>query len=466
MSHEWHDEVELLAIGAGPSNLALAVALDETAPADLAEHSLVIERDEDISWQRGMLLPEALSQVSFLKDLVTLRDPRSRFSFVNYLHSVGRLDDFVNMGSFVPFRVELAGYFRWAAQSLQRVRLRTGQDCRTVAPVRSADGTLTGWLTTMADGSTIGSRYLVIGAGRDPHVPEVFAGLPTDRIVHSTRYRQRITELRDRLPGKDCRVTVIGGAQSAAEMFGAVQQDLPGCRPTMVMRSIGLNAYESSKFTNELFYPSFTDEFHAARPEAREQLLSEMHRTNYAGLAPHTLDGLYRQLYLDRMSGEGRLTLLTMTDVTGARTDGADIVLELTDRRTGQTTEQRTDLVLLGTGFAKQMPGMVRGLAASLGLDRVEVDRNYRLVVDGPATAACYLQGVNEATHGIADSLLSVLAVRAGDIAGDLFAHRAGSAVSAVAAVEQPGVVPVAVEPGAEATPGVTLPAAPLATAS
>ena len=87
-----HHEVELLAIGAGPSNLALAVALEELGPPDLARGTLVIERDADIAWQRGMLLPDALSQVSFLKDLVTLRNPRSRFSFLNHLHSVGRLD--------------------------------------------------------------------------------------------------------------------------------------------------------------------------------------------------------------------------------------------------------------------------------------------------------------------------------------------------------------------------------------
>jgi L-ornithine N5-oxygenase len=39
-------------------------------------------------------------------------------------------------------------------------------------------------------------------------------------------------------------------------------------------------------------------------------------------------------------------------------------------------------------------------------------------------TAGCYLQGVNEATHGIADSLLSVLAARSGEIVADLSARR------------------------------------------
>jgi L-ornithine N5-oxygenase len=81
-------------------------------------------------------------------------------------------------------------------------------------------------------------------------------------------------------------------------------------------------------------------------------------------------------------------------------------------------------VVLLGTGFSTEMPAMVRRIAESLGSD-IRVTRDYRLVIDRPSTAALYLQGVNEATHGIADSLLSILAVRANDILQDILTHRA-----------------------------------------
>jgi L-ornithine N5-oxygenase len=417
-----HQDVELLAIGAGPSNLALAVAIDELAPPELATNTLVIDRDETISWQRGMLIPGALSQVSFLKDLVTLRNPQSRFSFINYLHENGKLNDFVNMGSFLPFREEIADYFRWAAESLTQVRLECGRECVGIEPQRATDGDVTRWLVHLADGSTIGCRFLVIGAGRDPLVPEVFADLPPERMIHSTRYLQRIREVR---PDQARRVAVVGGAQSAAEMFDAVQRDLPDCQPTMIMRSIGLSGYESSKFTNELYFPSFVDDFFDALPAARDQILQEMHRTNYAGLAPGTIDGLYRQLYLDRLHGSGRLGMITMVEVTGAEYVNDEVVLQLTDRKNGAVREFATDLVLLGTGFVRQMPLIIQELGSSLGLDRIRVTRRYRLVQDRTTTAACYLQGVNEATHGIADSLLSVLAVRAHEIVTDIFAHRA-----------------------------------------
>ncbi|MCW2879838.1 MAG: lysine/ornithine N-monooxygenase [Sphaerisporangium sp.] len=434
-----HRDVELLAVGAGPANLALAVAIEELAP-DVATNSLVIEQADTVSWQPGMLLPDAQSQVSFLKDLVTLRNPRSRFSFVNYLHSVGRLSEFINMGSLWPYRVEISDYFQWVAGSLRNVRLEYARRCTGMEPLRDPDGTLTGWLTRLDDGSTIGSRYLVVGAGRDSFVPEEFAALPERRVIHSTRYLQRIAELPKGLP---YRVAVVGGAQSAAEMFDAVQRDLPGCQPSMVMRSIGLKTYENSKFTNELYFPCAVDDFFAARPEARDQMLREMHVTNYSGLAPETLERLYSQLYLDRLTGKGRLRIVTMNDVTAAREDSDEVVLELTDRRTGAVEELRCDLVLLGTGFVRAMPALVQGLADALGLERVEVTRDYRLLVDGPATAACYLQGVNEATHGIADSLLSMQAVRAWDIAKDILARRAAPAGAAAPFPPAPARVPV-----------------------
>ena len=413
--------VELLAIGAGPSNLALAVALEEL-PGPLARRSLLVEKEDAVAWQRGMLMPWALSQVSFLKDLVLFRNPRSRFTFLNYLHSVGRLIDFVNLAAWLPYRMEISNYLRWVALSLEKVQVEYGKACLGIEPERDPDGTLTGWLTRFSDGSTVRSSFLVIGVGRDACVPPVFHQLPADRVVHSTRYLQRIPEIA--AAGGAVRVVVVGGAQSSAEMLAAVLEDLPECQPTVVMRSIGFSLYQTSKFTNELYYPSFVDEFFNARPAAQEQMLHEMQLTNYNGLAPDMLENLYRRIYLERLTGRQRIRIRTMTDVTEARMEGQDVVLTLHDRKTESVSELACDLVLLGTGFEQQMPRLVRELASTLGLERIQVTRNYRLLTEPSAQAACYLQGVNEATHGVADSLLSVVGVRSAEILQDVLDFR------------------------------------------
>jgi L-ornithine N5-oxygenase len=413
-----HREVELLAVGGGPSNLALAVAIEEMAPPELAANTLVIEQADSIAWQRGMLLPQAQIQVSFLKDLVTLRNPRSKFSFINYLHSIGRLSEFINMGNFWPYRVEISDYLRWVAGTLSQTKVECSRACTSIWPECDESGAVTGWLTELADGSTIRSRHLVMGVGRDAHVPEVFTRLPQRHVIHSTQYLERIAQLPKDLP---YRVVVIGGGQSSAEMFDAIQRDLPGLtQRTLIMRSIAMKTYENSKFTNELYFPAAVDSFFGALPEGREQILEEMHTSNYSALAASTLESLYQQLYLDRMHGRGSIRIIAMTDVTDARVDGDEAVLRLRSRRTGALQEVACDLVLLGTGFVRDMPTLVRRLATTLGLEKIEVTRDYRLKVPHTLGASCHLQGVNEATHGIADSLLSMLAVRAADIVNDI----------------------------------------------
>jgi L-ornithine N5-monooxygenase len=418
-------DVQLLAVGGGPSNLGLAVAIEELAEDELARGSLLIEQEEAMGWQRGTLMPWALSQVSFLKDLVLLRNPQSRFTFLNYLRTVGRLDEFVNLGTFTPYRTEISDYLRWVAQSLERVRIEYGRRCLSIEPRYDGSGALVGWLARLADGSTIRSPILVLGVGRDARIPPVFRGLPEDRAVHTTRYLQQVRPLlarpRDEQPRE---VVVVGGAQGSAEMLWSVLEDLPGCHATLVTRSVALAMYQNSKFTNELYYPAFVDEFYSALPTAREQMLHEMHRTNYSGLTPELLDSLYRRMYLERLNGDRRIRILPMTDVTAARMSADRVALTLRDRKTGAVTEVASDLVLLGTGYERGMPALVRRLAAALDLERIEVTRGYRLLLPEPATAACYVQGVNEATHGIADSLLSLVASRSAEIVADVVAVR------------------------------------------
>jgi L-ornithine N5-oxygenase len=133
---------------------------------------------------------------------------------------------------------------------------------------------------------------------------------------------------------------------------------------------------------------------------------------------------LYAQIYLERLTDRQRLRMVTMVDVTEVRMDGEEVVLTLTDRMRGTVEEMRCDIVMLGTGFEPRMPALIRHVADQVGVDEITVSRAYRMITPDSVSAACYLQGTNEDTHGIADSLLSVLAIRAGEIVNDVLAHR------------------------------------------
>ena len=108
---------DVLGIGFGPSNLALAIALQEQAQREgLDYHALFLDKQGDYRWHGNTLVAQSELQISFLKDLVSLRNPTSPYSFVNYLHRQGRLADFINLGTFYPCRMEFNDYLRWVAR--------------------------------------------------------------------------------------------------------------------------------------------------------------------------------------------------------------------------------------------------------------------------------------------------------------------------------------------------------------
>ena len=63
------DVVDVLGVGFGPANLALAIALAESP--DRIGTVRFLERREAFAWHQGMLLPGTSMQISFIKDLVT-----------------------------------------------------------------------------------------------------------------------------------------------------------------------------------------------------------------------------------------------------------------------------------------------------------------------------------------------------------------------------------------------------------
>ena len=133
---------DVLGVGFGPSNLALAIAVEEhnaRVPAAERLRAGFLERQPHFGWHRGMLIDDATMQVPFLKDLVTMRDPSSDFSFLCYLQERGRLVDFLNQKTLFPLRVEFHDYFEWAAARVGRL-VAYSAEVLAVEPVMTEDG--------------------------------------------------------------------------------------------------------------------------------------------------------------------------------------------------------------------------------------------------------------------------------------------------------------------------------------
>ena len=130
---------------------------------------------------------------------------------------------------------------------------------------------------------------------------------------------------------------------------------------------------------------------------------------------------MYGILYRQKVSGIARHTFRSLTRIDSAVADGQSIKLMLRNTANGELAEQHYDAVILATGYERQMH---RHLLAPLAeyLGDFEVDRDYRIVTDPRCKAGIYMQGFSQASHGLSDTLLSVLPIRAEEISASLYA--------------------------------------------
>ena len=242
---------DLVCIGFGPASVAIAVALHDTLEAgnlEAAPKVLFLEKQAQFAWHAGMLLPGAKMQISFIKDLASLRDPRSHFTFLNYLHKNDRLIDFTNLSTFLPARSEFEDYLRWCASHFDDV-VKYNNEAVSVSPVHEEAGPSQTFVITsrnVKSGATTSykSRNVILAVGGQPAMPKI---LPSyhPRVIHSSQYAQRVPQLLTD-HSAPYRVAVIGAGQSAAEIFDNVQNLYPNSKTLMIMRSEFLKPSDDS----------------------------------------------------------------------------------------------------------------------------------------------------------------------------------------------------------------------------
>ncbi|WP_067974681.1 lysine N(6)-hydroxylase/L-ornithine N(5)-oxygenase family protein [Nocardiopsis trehalosi] len=430
---------DLVGVGFGPSNVAMAIGLRERrerAAADPAAPALTgvfHERQERFGWHRGMLLDDATMQVSFLKDLVTTRNPASDFSFLCYLHSVDRLHDFINHKTLFPLRTEFHAYLAWCAERVSD-QVRYSSEVVAVEPVRDTAGRVSQLdvVARQADGSLHRSRgrNLVFAPGLSPRLPDGVRC--SERVWHNEYLLHRLEALD---PGARPRsFVVVGAGQSAAEAAEHLYRRFPGAEVNAVFSRYGYSPSDDSPFANRIFDPQAVDAYFDASAEVKAEIMGYHRNTNYSVVDPDLIDALYRAAYQDRVNGTERLRLHNTSRVAGLneRADGVTVTVE--HLPTGKQTPVEADYVVFATGYRSADPrDLLGGLAAHVLTDpqgRPAVDRDYRLATTDEVTCGIYLQGGTEHTHGISSSLLSNVAVRVGEIL-DAVAARAPRAVPA-----------------------------------
>lgn len=252
--NEMHD---MICVGFGPASLAIAIALHDSLEKEHMKGSgetgpkvAFLEHQHKFAWHAGMLLEGAKMQISFIKDMATLRNPRSSFTFLNYLHVKKRLVQFSNLDTFLPQRIEFEDYLRWCAEWFDDVA-HYSQEVLEVRPEKSCTGsqkidsfavvsrnTHTGAITSRR------SKHIVLAAGGRPNIPRLFPERHP-RLLHSSKFACEITNL---LPDRYApyTVAVIGGGQSAAEIFNNLHGRYPNAETRLILKGPALKPSDDS----------------------------------------------------------------------------------------------------------------------------------------------------------------------------------------------------------------------------
>ncbi|KIW47750.1 uncharacterized protein PV06_00415 [Exophiala oligosperma] len=441
------DEVhDLVCVGFGPASLAIAVALNDLLEAQghgqdlhISPKVRFLERQSTFKWHAGMLLPGARMQISFLKDLATLRDPCSYFTFLNYLKQHNRLVQFSNLGTFLPSRLEFDDYLQWAASHFDDV-VEYGQDVESIHPRRLAGTDKYDCFEVVSRNlstgrtSTFFARNVVIAAGGRASRPPQF---PTyhDKILHSSEYNTRIEQV---LPDKErpYRIAVMGGGQSGAEVFNDLQARYPNASTRLIFRDTALRPSDDSPFVNEVFNPEAVDTFFDQPDDFRSATLKKNKATNYSVVRLELIEKLYDDLYLQGIKQPDRTMwqhqVLSSRDITEVVDDKATggLILTLTNLEplSNRSTENLpVDAIILATGYRRDAHIDMLRDCQSINANRNghwQPGRDYGLKLDPHSVdegMGIWLQGCNEGTHGLSDSLLSIVSTRGGELVDSIF---------------------------------------------
>lgn len=455
---ELHD---LVCVGFGPASLAIAVALHDSLdgidsaldiPSLQSRQPRVtfLEKQHKFAWHAGMLLPGAKMQISFMKDMATLRNPRSEFTFINYLFQKDRLTEFINLNTFLPQRIEYEDYMRWCASWFNEV-VRYNQEVVKVTPVKSSSGN--GEISTFIVESrnvkthkitTLRTRHVVIAAGGRPNIPKPF---PSNhpRVVHSSQFCHISSKvLTD--PQAPYKVAVVGNGQSAAEIFDYLHAHYANCETQLLIKGGALRPSDDSPLyvlviqiatltdldsVNEIFNPERVDSTYARPAEIRRSTIREDKGTNYGVVRLNLLEHIYETLYTQRIrygnTPEAEqhwphriLPYRNTLKVEDSPVIKGGIRLHIQDQSLLYLSDDPNakerlevldvDAVFVATGYRRDLHETLLQDARHLmpGGDlqdaKWQVQRDYRInFADKKVSedAGVWLQGCNESTHGV-----------------------------------------------------------------
>ncbi|WP_300597152.1 SidA/IucD/PvdA family monooxygenase [Niabella sp.] len=383
---------DIAGIGIGPFNLGLAALC---APIK-SLRTIFLEAQPEFNWHEGMLLPGSTLQVSYLADLVTLADPRSAFTYLNFLRKQGRLLQFGIHENNVITRREYNRYCRWVCSQLSNlsfnwrvmdISYQQDQQYYRITGVNPLTGAL----------KSIIARHVVMGVGTQPCIPDFARSLLGDQVLHSSQYLKHQTAL---LRSK--KIVVVGSGQSAAEIFYDLLQAGPvtGQHLSWMTRSPRFYAMEHTKLSFEMATPAYIDHFFQLSKTQKPATIQQQD-TLYKGINYQLINAIYDRLY--ELMTEGMpvpvtlMTNVTLKNIRPSKTK--DWMLRFHHEEQGQFFELDAEHIILATGYRPMIPPFLKSIRHLVRYDvqgNFDITRKY--AIDEKHTL--FVQNAEMHTHG------------------------------------------------------------------
>ncbi|KAA9030677.1 SidA/IucD/PvdA family monooxygenase [Niallia endozanthoxylica] len=405
--------LDVIGVGIGPFNLGLAALLHKTEC-----RSLFFDKNIRFDWHPGMLLEGTTLQVPFMADVVTMVDPTSPLSFLNYLHEQGRLYHFYFFEKFQIPRTEYNHYCQWVAEQLPQ--LQFGCKVENIEQTEAGHYRVTVFDYKEEERKTYDAKHVVVGVGTKPYVPEKFHSALGDRVFHSSQYKNK---REDALKANS--ITVIGSGQSAGEIFYDLLSKQPDhdYKLRWFTRSKGFYPMEYSKLGLEHFSPDYTRYFYHLPKERKKKVLNNQ-ALLYKGISASTIADIYDLLYERTVGNQvSNIHLQALTELVSIEDWNNTYHLSLYQHEQEQNKQLESDVIILATGYQPFIPDCVKGMKHRIQWDedgQFVIQEDYKVKLNTDGQNHLFVQNGELHTHGVGAPDLGLGAFRNAAIVNQL----------------------------------------------
>jgi lysine N6-hydroxylase len=391
---------DLVGIGIGPFNLGLAALANNIENLG----TKFFDRNTSFNWHPGLLMAETRLQVPFFADLVTPADPTSRFSYMNFLKTKGRMFRFAIQENNFITRFEYNEYCQWVISQLPN--LHFGFNCEAIHINSEKDCYDLYFRGSDSHNYLFHGKKIVIGIGTTPSIPECVENLNLNEhplIFHSSEYLFKKEKLL-----KQKHITLIGSGQSAAEIFYDLLQDVSETNTDRIKvesilwltRTEYIIPMDSSKFAFEMTSPDYIDYFYKLPESIKQKVLSGQNRL-YKGVNKELIDAIYQRLYLNALHESPlKVNIQTNTEFDQIRIENKSKINLLFYHLTSeQFFEQKTDAAIFATGYKNMIPEFLNPIKALIQWNddgNYELNKNYSVDVKD----TIFVQNADLQSHG------------------------------------------------------------------